>query len=67
MYALLSLQVGDTLVLDQRAEWPVGLKVAGKNKLQAMARPDKCKKAFVVSGFVRQVKELLSGHGNNSQ
>src|SRR5205085_823547 len=38
MESLLSLQVGDTLVLDQRQEWPVMVKVSGKNKLHARSR-----------------------------
>jgi hypothetical protein len=61
MQSLLSLQPGDTLVLDQRSEWPVQLRVAGKNKLLAMSRGDPTRKAFVVSGYVRQLKEVING------
>jgi flagellar motor switch protein FliM len=66
MQSLLSLQLGDTLVLDQRREWPVQLKVAGKKKFLAMSRSDSGRKAFAVSGVIRQVKEAASGHGNVS-
>src|SRR5438128_4810688 len=38
MESLLSLQVGDTLVLDQREQWPVIIKIGGKNKLHAKAQ-----------------------------
>jgi flagellar motor switch protein FliM len=55
--ALLSLQVGDTLVLDQRQEWPVQLKVCGRDKLQAVPKPNSSKKSFVVSGHTRPVRE----------
>ena len=57
MQSLLTLQVGDTLVLDQRQEWPVQIKVAGKNKLHAAPRMNSSKKSFVVSGHSRPVRE----------
>ena len=66
MHSLLSLQLGDTLLLDQRREWPVQLKVAGKNKLLATSRGDSTRKAFVVSGHIRPPKESVNGHGNVS-
>src|SRR5437870_4335556 len=44
MQSLMSLQVGDTLVLDQRQEWPVIIKVAGKNKMYAKAQMDATRK-----------------------
>jgi flagellar motor switch protein FliM len=63
MESLLSLQVGDTLVLDQKQEWPVQIKVAGKNKLHAVAQMDVNRKAFAVTGSVRpRREESLNGH-----
>lgn len=53
MESLLSLQVGDTLVLNQREEWPVVIKVAGKEKLHAKAHMDATRKAFGITGFIR--------------
>jgi flagellar motor switch protein FliM len=55
--SLLSLQTGDTLVLDQRQDWPVHLKVCGRPKLQAVPRPSSSRKAFVVSTHSRPVRE----------
>jgi len=49
MEALLSLQVGDTLVLDQREEWPLQIKIAGKTKLVAHPKRESSKKAFEIS------------------
>ncbi|HYR42261.1 MAG TPA: flagellar motor switch protein FliM [Terriglobia bacterium] len=57
MESLVSLQVGDTLVLDQREEWPVMIKVSGKNKLHAKARMDSTRKSFVVTGFLQPRRE----------
>jgi flagellar motor switch protein FliM len=57
MQSLLSLRVGDTLVLDQRQEWPVQLKVAGRNKLQAAPNADSAKRSFIVTGQVQPVRE----------
>jgi flagellar motor switch protein FliM len=57
MQSLMSLQVGDTLVLDQRQDSPVIMKVAGKSKLYAKARMDSTHKAFVISGYVRPRRE----------
>ena len=48
MESIISLQAGDTLLLDQRDEWPVLLKVEGKTKLQAQWRKDTKRKAFTV-------------------
>lgn len=63
MQSLLSLQVGDTLVLDQRQEWPVIIKVAGKNKLYAKAEMDPSHKAFGVTSYIRpRRQEPISGH-----
>ncbi len=57
MESLLSLQAGDTLVLDQRAEWPVVIKVAGKEKMYAKASMDPARKAFGVTGYIRPTRE----------
>lgn len=63
MESLVSLQIGDTIVLDQREEWPVVIKVAGKNKLYAKARMDSTHKAFGISGYIRpRTQEPVSGH-----
>ena len=63
MESLLSLQVGDTLVLDQKQEWPVQIKVAGKNKLHAMGQIDSERKAFAITGYVRpRREESVDGH-----
>jgi len=57
MDSLLSLQVGDTLVLDQKQQWPVILKVAGRSKLSAVAQMDSSRKAFSVTGLIRPRRE----------
>jgi flagellar motor switch protein FliM len=57
MESLLSLQVGDTLVLDQRQELPVTIKIAGKNKLLAKAHMDSARMAFRVAGLTRPRRE----------
>ena len=57
MESLLSLQVGDTLVLDHREKWPVMIKVSGKNKLYARARMDSNRKAFAVTGYLQPRRE----------
>ena len=63
MQSLVSLQVGDTLVLDQREEWPVMIKVSGKNKLHAKAHMDSTRKAFVVTGYLQpRREEPINGH-----
>ena len=63
MESLLSLQVGDTLVLDQREKWPVMIKFSGKNKLYARAQMDAARKAFVITGHVRSRREEpMNGH-----
>jgi flagellar motor switch protein FliM len=63
MESLLSLQVGDILVLDQKQEWPVQIKVAGKNKLHAMGQIDSTRKAFAITGYVRPRREdSVNGH-----
>jgi flagellar motor switch protein FliM len=46
MQSLVSLQVGDTVVVSQRQDVPVVIKIAGKNKLQAQARMDATCKTF---------------------
>lgn len=61
--SLMSLQVGDTLVLDQKEESPMIIKVAGKSKLHAKARMDSSRKAFGITGFIRpRREEPVSGH-----
>ena len=63
MESLLSLQVGDTLVLDQREQWPVIIKVGGKNKLHAKAQMDSTHKAFGIKGHIRsRGEEPMNGH-----
>jgi len=57
MQSLMSLQAGDTLVMDQRQDTPMIMKIAGKSKLYAKARMDSTHKAFVVSGYVRPRRE----------
>jgi len=57
MRSLVSLRIGDTVVLDQRQDAPVVLKIAGKNKLYAKTMPNVPQKAFVVTGSVRPRKE----------
>lgn len=57
MESLLTLQVGDTLVLDQREEWPVIIKVAGRDKLHAKAQMDDKRKAFGITGYIRPRRE----------
>ena len=57
MQSLVSLQVGDTLVLDQRQDAKMILKVAGKNKLYAKARMDPSQRVFVVTGQTRPGRE----------
>src|SRR3954469_20214450 len=57
MQSLMSLQLGDTLVLDQREEWPVIIKFAGKNKLHARAQMDSSRKAFSVSSYIGPRRE----------
>src|SRR5947208_5261866 len=56
MESLLSLQVGDTLVLDQREQWPVIIKIGGKNKLHAKAQMDSTHKAFGITGYIRPTR-----------
>src|SRR6266567_6994989 len=63
MESLLSLQVGDTLVLDQREHWPVIIKVGGKDKLHAKAQMDSTHKAFGITGPIRpRREEPMNGH-----
>jgi flagellar motor switch protein FliM len=63
MESLLTLQVGDTLVLDQREQWPVIIKVGGKDKLHAKAQMDSTRKAFGITGNIRaRREEALNGH-----
>jgi len=62
MQSLLSLQVGDTIVLNQKEEWPVIIKVAGKNKLHAKAQMDASRKTFSITGYIRpRTQEPISG------
>ena len=63
MQSLLSLQVGDTIVLDQRLEAPVTIKIAGKSKLYAKAHLDSSRKAFAITGYIRpRREESVHGH-----
>ena len=63
MESLLSLQPGDTLVLDQREKWPVVIKVNGRNKLHAKAQMDATRKTFVVTRHIRpRREEPMNGH-----
>lgn len=63
MESLVSLQVGDTLVLDQRRDAPVIIKVGGKNKLHAKARMEATSKAFAITGHIQSGREeALHGH-----
>jgi flagellar motor switch protein FliM len=66
MESLLSLQVGDTLVLDQREQWPVVIKISGKDKLYAKGQIDSTRKAFVVTGYTRPRREEPI-NGNTAQ
>jgi flagellar motor switch protein FliM len=58
--SLLSLEVGDTIVLDQRTEWPMQIKVAGRRKLLSRAKFDASRKTFSVTSTAN--KEEFSGH-----
>jgi flagellar motor switch protein FliM len=63
MESLVSLQVGDTLVLDQRQDSPVIIKVAGRNKLYARAQMDTARKVFAVTSYIHpRREEPLHGH-----
>jgi flagellar motor switch protein FliM len=63
MQALSSLQIGDTLVMDQRQDAPVVVKVAGRSKLYAKARLDSAQKTFIISGLMRPKREEpINGH-----
>ena len=48
MRSVLSLEEGDTLVLEQRKDLPVVLRIAGKDKLKANARLEASRKAFEI-------------------
>lgn len=48
MSSVLSLQEGDTLVLGQRKDLPVVLRIGGKDKLKANARLEASRKSFEV-------------------
>jgi flagellar motor switch protein FliM len=62
MQSLVSLEVGDTLVLDQRTEWPMQMKVGGRKKLLAKAKFDSSKKMFAVTTNLSNKKEESRGH-----
>lgn len=62
MQSLVSLEVGDTLVLDQRTEWPMQMKIAGRKKLLAKAKFDSSKKMFAVTTNLSNKKEDARGH-----
>jgi flagellar motor switch protein FliM len=65
MNSLLTLQVGDTILLDQREEWPLQIKVAGKPKLTAIPKHDARKRTFEISGLHRNFREEKNGSGTN--
>ena len=48
MRSILSLQEGDTLVLEQRKDLPVVLRVGGKDKMKATARLEASRKSFEI-------------------
>ncbi len=61
--SLLSLQVGDTVVLDQREQWPVVIKVGGKDKMRATAQMDSTRKTFQITAQMRHRREEpMDGH-----
>ena len=60
MQSLVSLEVGDTLVLDQRTEWPMQMKVAGRKKLLARAKFDASRKTFSIISHAN--REESGGH-----
>jgi flagellar motor switch protein FliM len=62
MQSLVSLEVGDTLVLDQRSEWPMQMKVAGRKKLLAKAKFEGSKKMFAITSNLSHKKEEARGH-----
>ena len=64
MNSLLTLQVGDTIVLDQREEWPLQIKVAGKPKLTALPKHDARKKTFEIRDCI-EISEEKNGSGTN--
>jgi len=55
--SLLSLQTGDTLLLDQREQWPVVIKVNGRDKMHARAQMDSTRKTFQITAYVRATRE----------
>ena len=48
MRSILSLEAGDTLVLEQRKDLPVVLRIGGKDKLKANARLEATRKTFEI-------------------
>jgi len=62
MQSLVSLEVGDTLVLDQRTDWPMQMKVAGRKKLLAKAKFDSSKKVFAITTNMPSRKDETRGH-----
>jgi len=56
MESLMSLAPGDTLVLDQRTEWPMELKVGGRKKMLTRGKFDSSKKVFAVTSDLTQKK-----------
>jgi flagellar motor switch protein FliM len=62
MQSLVSLEVGDTLVLDQRTEWPMQMKIGGRKKLLAKAKFDSSKKMFAITSQLSPKKEESRGH-----
>lgn len=61
LQSLISLEVGDTLVLNHKPDWPMEVKLAGRKKLLAAPRPDRSKKLFSVIGLAGRKKEEMRG------
>lgn len=57
LQSLLSLRAGDTLVLDQRTDWPVAVRVAGKEKLLASATMEEGRRIFNVTDLMRMKED----------
>lgn len=59
--SIVSLQEGDTLVLEQRKELPVVLRVGGKEKLRAHARLEASRKRFEIVQTATAFEEAAHG------
>lgn len=60
--SLFTLQVGDTLVLDQREGAPLQLKVSGVAKFTSQTKKSANNKAFEITGVHRKFKEEKNGN-----